>query len=119
MGVKELIGRTIISVVVNENKDEILWTCDDGTKYKMFHDQNCCEDVTIEDICGNLSNLVGSPILIAEESTNSDCPKDEDDESFTWSFYKFATAKGYVDMRWYGTSSGWYSERVDFEVLEE
>ena len=119
MSVRELIGKTMKSVEVNSGRDEIIWACDDGTKYKMFHDQECCESVTIEDICGNLENLVGAPIIIAEESTNSDFPKDEDDESFTWSFYKFATNKGYVDMRWYGTSSGWYSERVNFEIIEE
>lgn len=72
----------------------------------------------IEDICGDLNALVGSPILIAREDSSSDLqPGNEGDDSYTWTFYNFATTKGYVAVRWYGTSNGYYSESVDFYKL--
>ena len=118
LNVNVLEGKTLKDIKVKRN-EEIIFTVDDGTKYKMFHDQCCCEHVYIEDICGDIKNLIGSPIVMAEEVSNYDMGKlDKWDDSYTWTFYKFATVKGYVTIRWYGTSNGWYSESVDFIELE-
>lgn len=117
--IKELVGLTFESVV-NFNNEEIIFKTIDGKTFKMFHNQNCCESVSIEDICGDLNDLVGVPILKAEESTNSEShPEDKKIEyhpdSFTWTFYHISTIKGSVTIRWYGISNGYYSERVSFE----
>ena len=88
----------------------------------MFHDQDCCESVTLEDVCGDLQDLIGSPILEAEEVVSANVNPEgvkvpEYQESFTWTFYKIATAKGRVTLRWYGDSNGYYSESVYFAKL--
>ena len=83
-------------------------------RFVFFHSQDCCEHVSIEDICGDLEDLVGEPLLIAEE-VSGETPVDfneMDHESVTWTFYKFATRRGYVDVRWFGESNGCYSEGV-------
>lgn len=116
----ELVGKTFTSIERRESNeyddDALVFTCSDGSVYVMLHDQDCCECVYIESICGNLEDLVGVPIVMAEDISNemADAPAlDSYDESYTWTFYKFATIKGYVTIRWYGTSNGYYSESVD------
>lgn len=117
----ELVGKTIKSIEgLEKGSDEVVFMCSDGSKYKMYHEQDCCEYVDIDDVIGDVEDLIGSEILIAEENSNSDVnPKETYDYSFTWTFYKLATQKGYVDIRWYGTSNGYYSERVSFVKIEE
>jgi hypothetical protein len=106
----DLIGRTMTAVEV-KGKEEMIFTRDDGRVFKFYHEQNCCESVEIEDVCGELSDLVGAPILQAE------CVAEESDTDWgtrTFTFYKFATVKGSVTVRWLGESNGYYSESVDF-----
>lgn len=117
---EDLLGK-VLSSVENRNDEELVFTLDNGKKYKLYHEQDCCESVCIEDIIGDLSDLVGSPILMAEEITNRDenpqgVSNKEHQESFTWTFYKLATKNGYVTIRWYGESNGYYSESVDWGV---
>lgn len=114
----ELLGKTLTEI--SKDNDSITFMTSEGVMYKMFHDQDCCEDVRIEDIEGDLNDLIGSPILQAEESTNSTDTfgKIEYPDSFTWTFYKLATVKGYVTIRWLGESNGYYSESVDFVKMK-
>jgi hypothetical protein len=111
--VSVLKGKVLTDIVKTDNEELWFYTAD-GEVYKMYHEQDCCESVLIEDVCGDLQDLIGSPILMAEEVHEDGEPLDEWDESYTWTFYKFATNKGSVTIRWYGTSNGYYSESVDF-----
>jgi hypothetical protein len=119
MEISELIGKTIKEIKGGAGDDTMTFVCADGTVYTMYHSQDCCESVYIADIVGDLPDLIGTPILRAEESTSGDRPADlpapeYEAESQTWTFYKLATVKGWVDIRWYGSSNGYYSEGVTF-----
>lgn len=110
----QLIGKTLVAADGEKEGDELIFVASDLSRYRFYHDQDCCESVSIESIDGDLDDLLGSPIVMAEECTHS-----EDDghcDSFTWTFYKFATAKGYVTVRWFGESNGYYSESVSMDV---
>ena len=102
----DLVGRVFTKVINNGNE---LILKNDKEYFKFYHEQDCCESVSIEDITGDLTDLVDSPILFAEKTVNDD---PNASESGTWTFYKLATVKGWVDIRWYGSSNGYYSEGV-------
>lgn len=111
----DLKGETL-SACVNKDDEEIVFTLEDGRAYRLYHEQDCCEHVSVEDVWGRLEDLVGSPLLLAEEAEE---PEGEDHrpsyaDSYSWVFYKLATVKGYVTIRWLGESNGYYSESVDF-----
>lgn len=118
---EELLGKTLIMVRVVQDElyedDEIMFTCLDGSVYRMYHVQDCCESVTIEDICGDLVKLCNSPITLAEEAIHEG-EDNESTESCTWTFYKLANDREFVTIRWYGESNGYYSESVDFMQIE-
>lgn len=113
-----LKNRTMSKVYVNDEQDEMIFERVDGRVFKFYHDQDCCESVDINDITGDLDDLVGTPLLVVEESTNCDSGEEDSYESRTWTFYKFATIKGWVDVRWLGESNGYYSESVDFKRVK-
>ena len=117
--IEDMVGRTFTSVT--STVDELVFKDETGT-FTFYHEYDCCESVEIESIVGDLADLVGEPLLIAEEAksdTNPEGVHHEYHESFTWTFYKFATRKGYVDVRWYGESNGYYSEEVDLKYEEK
>lgn len=100
-----LLGYTFSNVYAEENA--VIFEIDKNKQFCLEHIQDCCEDVYIESIVGDLSDLIDSEILLAEEAYEED---ESASEHGSWSFYKLATIKGYVDIRFYGSSNGYYSE---------
>ena len=112
MNINDMVGKVFTSVT--QDGREMIFA-NDTEKFKFLHWQDCCESVYIESIVGELSDLEGEPLLIAEE-VSGEAPVLEDyHEVVEWTFYKFATRKGYVDVRWMGESNGYYSTGVDLE----
>lgn len=136
------------------DKSKLYLSCTNGKLYAFVYIPDCCASCEIEEVVGDLSDLEGSPLLMAEvvcSYTPADLPDDGTreavlraekerqayslaihrafdgegpipeerefkygDESCTWTFLKLATAKGYVTVRWYGSSNGYYSEMPSF-----
>jgi hypothetical protein len=68
--------------------------------------------VSIESIVGDINDLVGEEILMAEESKKSTEGNVEDNNNAEfWTFYKLATRKGFIDIRFYG--DGYYADSAD------
>lgn len=113
---EDLKGKTLVKVE-QVGDDVLTFETSEGVKYQLWHSQDCCESVTIDEIHGDLEDLVGSEILDASEESNNDNPKYDYPDSHTWTFYKLRTIKGSVTIRWYGYSNGYYSESVEFSKL--
>ena len=96
--------------------DDAVFFMNPENNYVLYHDQDCCEDVYIEDISGDLSDLVGHKILVAEASSQND---ESADESATWTFFKLTTLTSNVTIRFYGSSNGYYSEDADLYKLSD
>lgn len=118
MGIEQLArNSTCLSAKYNDNA--IIFEFHDGTKFKMWHHQDCCESVTLEDVAGgDLSDLEGQCIIEAYETTDRGDRKGDYDESHTWTFYTIRTNLVTLTIRWYGTSNGHYSEGVDIDQIE-
>jgi hypothetical protein len=119
---EDLVGKTLVKIEGAERGSGriTLHTADES--FVMSHSQDCCESVDVEDVVGDIADLIGEPILLAEEvvsenETPSDVSPSEDaylGESYTWTFYKLRTRLGDVTLRWLGSSNGYYSESVNF-----
>ena len=86
--ISHIIGETLYDIRISKDNTEIAFYGESGQNFGMYHSQDCCEYVYIEDITGELSDLENTPILLAQETSNTNNPKtDEDeytDESWTW-----------------------------------
>lgn len=116
-GVGLLKGKTIVEVTGMESGSErVVFRCSDNTSYMMYHEQYCCESVYLEDICGDVSDLIDAVVITAEER----CDDGESDwGTYTWTFYDIQTNKGCVNLRWNGESNGYYSESVYFVEIDQ
>ena len=116
MAIQDLVGQKIVRIEKNDDNDRLLFYCENGRVYLMYHAQDCCESVSIDDINGELKDLIGWPVLSAEETSNS---QEADGGRETWTFYHIRNFLTTVTIKWYGSSNGYYSEDVSFVELEK
>jgi hypothetical protein len=111
----ELVGKVIKSITgLEKYSDEVRIFTECGQEYMFYHEQDCCENVDLNDYEGEAVDLTGGLITSAEIAEGDHDKEPEYAESFTWSFYKIETSKGGLWMRWLGESNGYYGEEVNF-----
>lgn len=107
-----MLGKTIRRI---EYGDHFIVFFTYSEAYLLEHRQSCCEEVYLENICGDLSCLLDCPLEIAE------CQEEEeelDEYGLVGSTaYKLATSKGYVEIVFTGTSNGYYEVNVDLHHI--
>lgn len=114
----KLEGVELKAIYVDTFHDDRVYMLGANNKlYVLLHIQECCEDVYLGDIVGDVKDLLNTPILMAEENI-VDLVPDEYNESATATFYKLATIKGFVDIRFNGSSNGYYSEKAECFVYD-
>jgi hypothetical protein len=67
--IDSLLNENIVDV--SATKDTLTFKTSKGVKVEFYHEQECCEDVYIEDICGDLEDLKGT-LLVAEEVSSEE-----------------------------------------------
>lgn len=111
-----LIGK--VPVMVDQSAELITMHFADGSIATWEHHQDCCEYVVVEDVTGDWSDLYGHPLLVAEERVSTEEDFTSSNDSNTWTFYTFRNIGGSVDVRWHGSSNGYYSEGVSLSLKE-
>ena len=113
---KTLEGKTITRIIgCFKYSEEIIIYTTDGSMYRMRF-SNTRSDIKVEDVIGELSDVIDSPILRAEERSSNILEKNSGIEQ--WTFYTISSIKGSIDIRWHGASNGYYSTNVKFELIE-
>lgn len=115
--IEDFKGLTFVKIEGTKGDPELDFITDTGRKFRMFHRQDCCESVYLEDVIGDLEDLLNTPIVEAYVEDSSDMGALEKyEDAFEWTFYRLRTIKGTVTLRWYGSSNRYYS--TDVEIAE-
>lgn len=113
---EEIIGKEISGYTVPKYRDGdiqcLVINFSDGTNL-FLTPEPCC---WVEDLEGfeDLKVLVGSVVIKAEERTNSfDEDERPDGNHEHWTYYCFATVKGYADISFRIMDNGYYTSSVE------
>lgn len=112
----DFYGKTIVDVAgLERGSGSVTITFDDGCSIHMWHSQDCCESVSIEDVDSSVGNLDGAVFHDLEVYTKEGSSEWGVE---TYTFYTLKTDRGYVWIRWFGESNGYYSTGVRTKYCE-
>ena len=117
ISVQELEGEILTHI--DDCDDGILLTTASGRKIRMYHQQDCCESVSIVGTDGEWHKLIGKPLLEVDVDNTETIPPSEYADSYTQTNFTFRVDDATVICRWIGESNGYYSESVSLEEITE
>lgn len=100
-----LMGKTVDLISIEE--DEAKFSCGQE-EFKIYHEQDCCESVSIAD---NEVNIPNTPFIILNLTIDNEIGE-SDYEVTEKTIYHFETNKGKFDLEWNGSSNGYYGTSV-------
>ena len=66
--VSVLLGKTIVNIEgCNIDSKEVFISTSDNKRYVLLHTQACCEYVRLADVIGDVEDIIGNPLTMAEE----------------------------------------------------
>jgi hypothetical protein len=106
------VGHTIKDILIYRDS-RIIFVLDNNTSYQMYHYQECCEEVFLDNLdVEELKELIGEKILEFTERISAKAY-----DTVTYTFYTIRTINRSVTFSWKGSSNGCYSENVDIEKI--
>ena len=118
---KDLVGKTLINVIVDYKNNEIELYFDDKTIAKFYHMQDCCESVYIESPEYDVADLklyIGQTLTDCYRKSTSHTVEygSETITKLGFCFGGFWFDQKRVEIIWKGESNGYYSEGVDLNI---
>ena len=111
---KELIGKTITGLRVNEDQSLLVFDHPDGASTGYETDADCCSETWFADITG-VAALIGGVVQTADEVSmdgyNVDDGRGRQDSDVAYG-YKLTTDKGHADIVFRNSSNGYYGGSI-------
>lgn len=115
-----LKGQTIRKIIALNTGSLKIFT--DKYKYHLYHEQDCCENVRLVKIIGDIDNILNKEIIFAEEDAGANDPDWATDYNYddhhTWTKYVLKTENNSLEFWFLGESNGYYSENISIKVEE-
>ena len=117
----ELKGQIVKEITGLEKNSPEAHIVTNQTTYKLYHHQDCCESVLIENVIGDEKDILNEEIIFAEEDAGAKDPDwatDYDhDYSHTWTKYVLKTKNASLEFWFLGESNGYYNESVSIKKI--
>lgn len=103
----ELTGKTLTKIEGGLGDDTLTFHCESGERYQLHYYQDCCANCSIEDICGDLDDILRSRILLAEMVCSADPSEDiiaKRKAEYEEARARFKPRRDGDEFYWYGPS---------------